>query len=206
MSPDDQNDKSQDPPIEEQKPTEQSPSISADEIKALQESKAASDAELASLKSQLEELQKNDKSSLLKEVQDKATALETALAEAQGRITEYDSRMSTTESKFKISKVVSKLREEAIAAGVKDVETFQKVVGDQIKEIKINDAFDVDVESVKNIISRAKEKQPYFFHGKTPNIDDINKQKAKVTAYEDEIAQCKTQKEFDAVRKKYNRL
>lgn len=158
------------------------------------------------LESQLSELQKKvqeAEAEKLKASGDKDAYIKTLETNLQNEKTKYETELT----KFKLTKVVSSFREVAVKEGCQNVDDLQKLFADKFKDIKVNPVnFDVDSESVASLISQAKEKSSYLFTPKKIKIDDINLNTGgNADAYKEELKKCKTQKEFDAVRKKYGR-
>jgi sugar-specific transcriptional regulator TrmB len=134
-----------------------------------------------------------DKDALIKSLEDRVKASE--------------SKLTTESTKFKLAKVVSTFREVATKEGCQNVDDLQKLYADSFKSVKVDPLnFDVDPESVKEIVSVAKAKSSYLFKAQAPKIDDVNLGgNGNLESYREEIRKCKTQKELDAVRKKYGR-
>jgi hypothetical protein len=78
-------------------------------------------------------------------------------------------------SKFKFAKVIGAFREAAAKEGCLNLDDVQKLYADSLKSVKVNPTtFDADQDSLKQIISQAKEKSSYLFTKPAPRVDDIN--------------------------------
>lgn len=191
-------DKTQDP-----NPTPTPPQdtpISPDEFKKLQASKSELETTLNSLKSKLEALETEK----LKSAENKDDYIKSL----ESKLNEEKSLRETKEKQFMMSKVLGKAREEAIKDGLnpKYADDFQKMYSDKFKDIKVNPTtLEIEGDSLKHLISTVKEKSPYFFEKGAPKVDDLNHNKVKTDNFLEELKACKSQKELDAVRKKYGR-
>lgn len=158
------------------------------------------------LETELSELRKKNQEAEAEKVKasgDKDAYIKTLETNLQTQKTQFE----TDQNKFKMAKVVSTFREVAAKEGCQYVEDLQKLYADSFKEVKVNPLnFDVDQDSIKEIISKAKEKSAHLFTKKDLKITDLYlKDGGNNDSYKEELKKCKTQKEFDALRKKYNR-
>lgn len=178
--------------------------VSHEEFEKLQTQKSELENTLNSFKTELEAL----KTEKLKNAENKdeyIKSLEAKIKESEDKFTSQKSQHETDLNKFKLSKVVSQFREVAAKEGVKHIDDLQKLYGDQLKNVKVNANFDVEGDTLKHIISSAKEKSPYLFGTPAPKVEDLNQTKVKQENYLEELKKCKTQKELDEVRKKFGR-
>jgi len=153
---------------------------------------------------------------LNQDIAKKLASREKVELEQQGKFKELleieTKRSEDFEEKFKNSvsrtakfSVTSKIKEIAAREGC--VNTEDLVLLCDLNSFDYDDDFQVNEQQVKELVDKFKKDKPYFFNIKAPNIQEgILRPPDGQSSYEDEIQKATTQKEFDAIRKKFNRI
>lgn len=119
----------------------------------------------------------------------------------------YKSTNSGLKDKFRLTLAKTSLKSALQSKGCEHVDDAINLYSKDLKGIEVNkDNFEISPKSVESLVERISNEKPFLFKQEAPNIDDINQTKAKQEDYVDAIRKCKTQKEFDEVRKKFGRI
>lgn len=146
-----------------------------------------------------------------KALEDKIAAREREEAEKKG---EWEKLYKTEkeqwqakETQFKLSQAMNTFKAEAIKQGCQNPDDLAQLLQKDIRKLQVDPAtFQVDASEVSGLISQAKESKSYLFNKPAPKTDDLPPGKASMESYTEAIRKCKTQKEFDEVRKKFGRI
>lgn len=189
---------------EDQKPAEQETKPQENESKNPELEKA-----LSSLRAMEEQLEQERKQR--SELQSKIEEQERAELEKQGNFEklykELKANTETKEKNFVLSQAMSAFKQEATKQGCTNVDDLSALMQKDIRKAKVNLAdYSVDTEYIANLVSTAKEAKSYLFNKPAPKTDDIPQTKAGQESYTAALKQCKTQKEFDEVRRKFGRI
>lgn len=169
----------------------------------------------------VEELQKQlkEQSDLLKNLQKENSTFKTEKEKAEeeklkanGQLEELLKKKEEQLGSLSV-KMKERLMDTQVIAALKEVgckspEAFIKVVGGYSEKVKFDDDFNADAQTLKAFIDAGKEQVKdlgFFTVDNKPPADGGHGGSGKDIPYSEALKKCKTQKEFDEVRKKYNR-
>lgn len=134
----------------------------------------------------------------------------------KARIAELESGLKKKDETYATERVISAVKEEAIKMGVTDVQDLSDLVAlSPWNELEVDDRYNARREDIKKMLLEQKKVRPRLFGNKKLNTVDSPPGKTTDTSgqnkidqanYEKELRAANTQKEFDAVRKKYGRV
>lgn len=110
------------------------------------------------LKAQLEEFEK----SRLQSEGKKDELIERLKKEAF----EKEARLKKATEQFAYQVIASKVSEQALQAGCQDTDAFLKLA--DVNQLEVDDNLNVDIESIKLMISEVQKKRPYLFKQEKP--------------------------------------
>jgi vacuolar-type H+-ATPase subunit I/STV1 len=159
------------------------------------------EAELAQKQELVKQLRKYEKS--------QKEAKEAALKEQNEWKTLYEessSRLAQYEQQLKDNSITNAIERLAAKSGVKSVATLTKLI-DKTKVV-VNDDNSVDESSIESLIAELQKTDSILFE--LPNVQTPDLKKAaedvSVLNYETELRKATSQKELEAVMKKYGKL
>ena len=149
--------------------------------------------------------------SKLKEFEDAKASSEAALLAEQGKFKELfekaQQKLTSIQETLKTKAVDSALREALQKAGARSVDTVAKIV-DKSK-IVLNEDYDVDPNSIQSQIDELKKSDPILFGpGEANNLPPAKRPSDGVpqAGFVQEMRAAKSQKEIEAVLKKFGKI
>lgn len=97
------------------------------------------------------------------------------ISNLQNKIAELNSGLQKKDQVFGWSVVENKLKQNALEAGCTDLNAFMSLVpNEELDTIKLDEKYNVDIDSVSGVVSRVKDKYKTLnlFGKPTPNISD----------------------------------
>lgn len=145
------------------------------------------------------------------ELENKIAQRERAEAEKKGEweklYKESKEKWETKEKNFILSQSVNAFKAEAVKQGCTNADDLAALYQKDIRKLEVDTTtFMPSGNKLSELVSHAKEAKSFFFNKPAPKTDDIPPRKPSQEDYMTEIKKCKTQKEFDEVRRKYGRI
>jgi hypothetical protein len=160
------------------------------------------------LKKQLEEATQKLNEYNLKE-QEKAGNFEEVKKAYEEKISNLESKFKETRELFVNKTLFKTLKTKAEMKGCKDSDVFLKLLNkDQVKNVMTED-FDFDDSKINELIENVAKEKTYLFEGSASKVKDVpptSKHQVSEVDFKTAIAEAKTQKEVEAVMKKYNKI
>lgn len=159
------------------------------------EAELAQKQELVKQLRKYEKSQKEAKEAALKEQNEWKTLYE----EANSKLTQYEQQLKDNSIQNAIDKLATK-------SGAKSVQTLSKLI-DKTRVV-VNEDGSVDDSSIESLIAELQKTDSILFElpsVQTPELKKANED-TSVLSYETELRKAKSQKELEAVMKKYGKI
>jgi hypothetical protein len=164
--------------------------------------------EAIEFKKQNDELREELKSYKLKE-QEKAGDFESVKKGYEEQITKLKESNKSFKETYVDKTLFKALKTEAKMKGCKDPDVFLKLLSkDEVKNVMTED-LDFDDSKISELIEVKAKEKPYLFESSASKVKDVpptSKHQTSDVDFKTAIAEAKTQKEVEAVMKKYNKI